>query len=135
MKEDRPAVQVGDPFREKLLLEACLELLTTDAVAEVLSDLDDFGFELDRAIIRTLLHEVGRGQDYFRSAVIEALGDHGATYAVEPLLQIARLGGPLQIDAAIDAQRFRRRFVRRAGFEDALAPVVQHLDARDPLVA
>jgi phosphoribosylformylglycinamidine synthase II len=25
-KEDRPAVQVGDPFMEKLLLEACLEL-------------------------------------------------------------------------------------------------------------
>ncbi|GAJ19914.1 unnamed protein product, partial [marine sediment metagenome] len=24
---DRPAVQIGDPFREKLLLEACLELL------------------------------------------------------------------------------------------------------------
>ena len=34
-KEDRPAVQVGDPFREKLLLEACLELLTTDAVAGI----------------------------------------------------------------------------------------------------
>ncbi|MFA6601044.1 MAG: phosphoribosylformylglycinamidine synthase subunit PurL, partial [Candidatus Omnitrophota bacterium] len=30
--EDRPAVQVGDPFMEKLLLEACLELLKTDAV-------------------------------------------------------------------------------------------------------
>jgi phosphoribosylformylglycinamidine synthase len=29
---DRPAVQVGDPFMEKLLLEACLELLKTDAV-------------------------------------------------------------------------------------------------------
>lgn len=27
-KEDRPAVQVGDPFMEKLLLEACLELFT-----------------------------------------------------------------------------------------------------------
>ncbi|PYK16784.1 MAG: phosphoribosylformylglycinamidine synthase II [Verrucomicrobia bacterium] len=25
-REDRPAVQVGDPFKEKLLLEACLEL-------------------------------------------------------------------------------------------------------------
>src|SRR6516164_8449053 len=25
--EDRPAVQVGDPFKEKLLLEACLELI------------------------------------------------------------------------------------------------------------
>src|SRR3989440_1918044 len=34
-KEDRPAVQVGDPFKEKLLLEACLELLTRDAVAGI----------------------------------------------------------------------------------------------------
>ncbi|MDQ3622736.1 MAG: phosphoribosylformylglycinamidine synthase subunit PurL, partial [Verrucomicrobiota bacterium] len=34
-QEDRPAVQVGDPFREKLLLEACLELLATDAVAGI----------------------------------------------------------------------------------------------------
>ena len=31
-REDRPAVQVGDPFMEKLLMEACLELLKTDAV-------------------------------------------------------------------------------------------------------
>src|SRR3989442_1714749 len=34
-KEDRPAVQVGDPFKEKLLLEACLELLSRDAVAGI----------------------------------------------------------------------------------------------------
>src|SRR3954453_12007012 len=32
---DRPAVQVGDPFKEKLLLEACLELLGRDAVAGI----------------------------------------------------------------------------------------------------
>ena len=31
-EEDRPAVQVGDPFMEKLLLEACLELAKTDAI-------------------------------------------------------------------------------------------------------
>lgn len=31
-KEDRPAVQVGDPFMEKLLMEACLELAKTDAI-------------------------------------------------------------------------------------------------------
>lgn len=30
--EDRPAVQVGDPFTEKLLLEACLEVLGTGYV-------------------------------------------------------------------------------------------------------
>ena len=34
-KEDRPAVQVGDPFKEKLLLEACLELLARNAVAGI----------------------------------------------------------------------------------------------------
>lgn len=30
--EDLPAVQVGDPFQEKKLLEACLEVIDTDAV-------------------------------------------------------------------------------------------------------
>ena len=29
--EKRPTVQVGDPFAEKLLLEACLELMAADA--------------------------------------------------------------------------------------------------------
>jgi phosphoribosylformylglycinamidine synthase len=33
--EKRPAVQVGDPFMEKLLLEACLELMKTDALIGV----------------------------------------------------------------------------------------------------
>ena len=33
--EQRPAVQVGDPFMEKLLLEACLELMATDALIGV----------------------------------------------------------------------------------------------------
>jgi len=33
--EDRPAVQVGDPFMEKLLMEACLELMKTDAIVGV----------------------------------------------------------------------------------------------------
>jgi phosphoribosylformylglycinamidine synthase len=33
--EKRPAVQVGDPFMEKLLLEACLEVMATDACVGV----------------------------------------------------------------------------------------------------
>jgi phosphoribosylformylglycinamidine synthase subunit PurL len=32
MQEMRPTVQVGDPFTEKLLIEACLELMQTDAI-------------------------------------------------------------------------------------------------------
>jgi hypothetical protein len=48
-----------------------------------------------------MLREVMRGQDFFRSAVIEALGDHKAAYAVEKLVTIAQLEGPLQDDAAL----------------------------------
>ena len=33
--EKRPAVQVGDPFVEKLLLEACLEVMRTDALVGI----------------------------------------------------------------------------------------------------
>jgi HEAT repeat protein len=55
----------------------------------------------DPRVRETLLVEVGRGQDFFRSAVIDALGDYRAAYAVEPLMAIARLSGPLQSDAVI----------------------------------
>jgi phosphoribosylformylglycinamidine synthase subunit PurL len=34
-EEKRPTVQVGDPFTEKLLLEACLELMQTDAIVGI----------------------------------------------------------------------------------------------------
>ena len=34
-EERRPTVQVGDPFTEKLLLEACLELMATDAIVAI----------------------------------------------------------------------------------------------------
>ncbi len=34
-EEKRPTVQVGDPFTEKLLIEACLELMQTDAIVAI----------------------------------------------------------------------------------------------------
>ncbi|WP_269815571.1 phosphoribosylformylglycinamidine synthase subunit PurL [Parvularcula mediterranea] len=34
-EEKRPTVQVGDPFMEKLLLEACLELMAEDAIVAI----------------------------------------------------------------------------------------------------
>lgn len=34
-EEKRPTVQVGDPFTEKLLVEACLELMATDAIVAI----------------------------------------------------------------------------------------------------
>ena len=40
-----------------------------------------------------------RGEDFFRGAAIEALGDYGRTYAIAEISQVARLDGPLQDDA------------------------------------
>jgi HEAT repeat protein len=42
---------------------------------------------------------VDRGEDLFRGAVIEALGDYRARYALADLVAVARIEGPLQDDA------------------------------------
>jgi len=50
-------------------------------------------------------HAIGglimKGQDFFRSGVIEAVGDYKGAYAFASLNEIARLDGPLQDDAVI----------------------------------
>jgi HEAT repeat protein len=50
---------------------------------------------------QALVRDVARGQDYFRSAVIEALGDYKAQYAFDAITAVSKLEGPLQVDAAI----------------------------------
>jgi HEAT repeat protein len=55
----------------------------------------------DARVRPVLIRDVGRGQDYFRSAVIEALGDYKAPYAFDAIVAVAKLDGPLQVDAAI----------------------------------
>jgi hypothetical protein len=44
---------------------------------------------------------VMQGQDFFRGAVIEALGDHKGAYASAKLAELAKLEGPLQDDAVV----------------------------------
>jgi HEAT repeat protein len=55
----------------------------------------------DARVRQALLREVPRGQDFFRSAVIEALGDYKAQYAYDAITAVAKLEGPLQDDAAL----------------------------------
>jgi HEAT repeat protein len=55
----------------------------------------------DPAVQQALVREAKRGQDFFRSTVIEALGDHKAAYAVPALTAIAKLEGPLQDGAVV----------------------------------
>lgn len=55
----------------------------------------------DPRVQQTLIGDAGRGEDFFRSAVIEALGDYRARYAFDAITAVAKLDGPLQDDAAV----------------------------------
>ncbi len=54
-----------------------------------------------RAVQQALVRDTARGEDFFRSAVIEALGEFRAVYAFDALAAVAKLDGPLQDDAAL----------------------------------
>jgi HEAT repeat protein len=49
----------------------------------------------------TMTELVMKGQDFFRSVVIEAIGDYQGAYAFAPLTTVARQDGPLQDDASL----------------------------------
>jgi HEAT repeat protein len=55
----------------------------------------------DPRVRQALVREIGRGEDFFRSAVIEAMGDYKAAYAFDALTGVAKLDGPLLDDAAL----------------------------------
>lgn len=55
----------------------------------------------DPRVREALTGLVIKGQDYFRSAVIEAIGDYKGAYALPSLLQVAKLDGPIQDDAVL----------------------------------
>ena len=55
----------------------------------------------DVRVQRALLGEIGRGLDFFRGAVIDALGRRRAAYAADGIAAVAKLQGPLQDDAVI----------------------------------
>ena len=81
--------------------------------------------DADPAVRDRLVADIDRGVDFFRGAVIEALGDHGAAYALDPLMRIAGEPGPLQDDAILA--------LTRIGDRRALGTVAS-LQGRDPLL-
>ena len=58
-----------------------------------------YGDEPD--VQKQLASLVMRGQDLYRSALIDALGDYRAAYAYTPISAVAKLDGPLQEDAIL----------------------------------
>jgi hypothetical protein len=78
---------------------------------------------------RALVVEANRGVDFFRSAVIDALGRHRAAYAIETLVAVANLEGPLQDDAIlalgrIGGERARAALAAHANASASLMPAV-----------
>jgi hypothetical protein len=55
----------------------------------------------DPRVQPALVRDASRGEDFFRSAVIEALGDYHALYAFDVVNSIAKLEGPLQDDSSL----------------------------------
>jgi hypothetical protein len=55
----------------------------------------------DAPVQRALTTEAGRGLDFFRAGVIEALGTARARWAVNALHDLARIDGPLQDDTIV----------------------------------
>ena len=57
--------------------------------------------EIALALLTAIRAETARGVDFFRSAVIDAVGRHRGAYAVESIAGVASLEGPLQDDAVL----------------------------------
>jgi HEAT repeat protein len=85
---------------------------------------------------RAMLGEIGRGFDFFRSAVISALGDHGSAYAFDAVAELAALEGTLQDDAVIALGRMgeRRALKPLAALEKAPPDVAAALQAAQCLL-
>jgi HEAT repeat protein len=85
---------------------------------------------------RALVAEAGRGLDFFRSAVIEALGELRAAYAVDTLAAVAAVEGPLQDDAVLALGRIgdRRAIPALASLTNAPPEVTPALQAAQCLL-
>lgn len=55
----------------------------------------------DPKVRQTMEALVMQGQAFFRSVVIEAIGDHKGAYAIKPITEVAKQDGPLQDDAVL----------------------------------
>ncbi len=108
------------------LLVAALDKETSEFVRPALTRaLAAYGNE--PAARAALLPLVERGRDFFRSAVIEALGDDKAAWAVDAVDRVARLDGPLRTVAALALGRIgdRRSLATLAGLQREVSEAEQ----------
>ncbi len=105
-RELRPAVQVGNPFLEKELIEACLELAATEHVVGM-QDLGAAGLS---------------------SACVEAADNAGAGFEIDVSVVPRRDSGMTPYEVMLSESQERMLVIARRGHEDA---VIEMLRKRD----
>ena len=124
-KQKRPNVQVGDPFMEKLLLEACLEAMQTGAIvgiqdmgaAGLTCSTCEMGSRAGTGIeIDLQLRPAARNRhDALRDHALGIAGAHAAGGRKGPRRRSLRVFRKWGLDAVDDRRRHRRRHAARQG--------------------
>jgi hypothetical protein len=85
----------------------------------------------DARVSAALVRETGRGEDFFRSAVIEALGDYKAVYAIDALAAVTKQDGPLLDDSVLALGKIgdQRALEMLAALQRTASPALQPIVA------
>jgi phosphoribosylformylglycinamidine synthase II len=105
-EEKRPAVQVGDPFTEKLLLEACLELMRTEHVVAI-QDMGAAGLT---------------------SSSVEMAGRGAVGVAIDLDKVPLREDGMVPFEILLSESQERMLLVAKQGSEDAVRAIFERWD-------
>ena len=122
--EKRPAVQVGDPFMEKLLLEACLEVMQTDALVGIqdmgaagltcstteMGSRGGAGVEIDVALVPAARDR----HDAVRDHALGIAGAHAARRQAGREAEVERIFEKWDLHAVAHRRGHRRRHAARA---------------------
>ena len=108
----RPTVQVGNPFLEKLLIEACLELAQTDWIVGM-QDLGAAGLT---------------------SAVVESAARGGAGVEIDVLKVSRREENMTPYEVMLSESQERMLIVVRKGYEDKVKALLEHWELSSDIV-
>ncbi|MFA4835303.1 MAG: phosphoribosylformylglycinamidine synthase subunit PurL [Dehalococcoidia bacterium] len=111
-RELRPTVQVGNPFLEKLLIEACLELKDTDWIVGM-QDCGAAGLT---------------------SATVESVSKSGKGMEIDILKVPRRAEGMTPYEVMLSESQERMVVIVKRGYEDRVKSIFDHYDLRSDII-
>ncbi|MFW0859363.1 MAG: phosphoribosylformylglycinamidine synthase subunit PurL [Dehalococcoidia bacterium] len=111
-RELRPTVQVGNPFLEKLLIEACLHLAETDWIVGM-QDLGAAGLT---------------------SAAVESASRSGSGLEIDVLKVPRRAEGMTPYEVMLSESQERMLVIVKKGYEDKVRAIFDHYDLRCDII-